>query len=138
MFDNGGYSASGMPGPGDTYHSRAVEYDIDEGTMTATLAWEFPGTFNVDPWYRDNWYTTYFGDADRLANGNVLITASSVSSTAGDARVFEVTKAEGEVVWEMQFPAGIGVYRSDRITPPLVYAIAQPYPGARASRCRRS
>ena len=52
----------------------------------------------------------------------MLITAGSVSSTAGDARVFEVTQAEGEVVWELQFPAGIGVYRSDRITPPLVHA----------------
>ena len=47
-------------------------------------------------------------------------------ATDGDVRVFEVTKAEGEVVWEMQFPAGIGVYRADRITPPLVHAIGQP------------
>jgi hypothetical protein len=53
----------------------------------------------------------------------LLITAGTVSTKAGDARVFEVTKADGEVVWELQFPAGIGVYRADRITPPLVQAV---------------
>ena len=56
----------------------------------------------------------------RLANGNVLITAGSVSANDGDARVFEVTKADGKVVWEFRMPPGIGVYRADRITPPLV------------------
>ena len=122
IFDNGGYSMT--PGGGQ-YHSRAVEYKIDEASKTATLVWEFPGTFNVDPWYKNNWYTQYYGDADRLANGNVLITAGSVSSTAGDARVFEVTKEDGNVVWELKFPAGTGVYRADRITPPLVHAIGQ-------------
>ena len=125
IFDNGGYSTSMVPG-GTTYHSRAVEYKIDEAKKTATLVWEFPGTFNVDAWYKNNWYTQYYGDADRLENGNVLIAAGSVSSKAGDARVFEVAKADGMVVWEMKFPAGIGVYRAERITPPLVHAITQP------------
>ncbi len=125
VFDNGGYPSNGMPGPGADYHSRAVEYQIDEATGTATLVWEFPGTFDVDPWYKNNWYTLYYGDADRLPNGNVLIIAGTVSTKAGDARVFEVTKTDGEVVWELRFPAGIGVYRADRITPPLVQSIDQ-------------
>jgi hypothetical protein len=123
VFDNGGYSTSMMPGGTTTYHSRAVEYKIDEAKKTATLAWEFPGTFTVDAWYKDKWYNSYFGDADRLANGNVLITAGSVSANDGDARVFEVTKADGKVVWEFRMPPGIGVYRADRIMPPLVHAI---------------
>ena len=124
VFDNGGYSTSMMPG-GTTYHSRAVEYAIDENAMTATLVWEFPGNFNVDSWYRDNWYNAYYGDADRLANGNVLVTAGSVGQNVGDARVFEVTKADGEVVWEFMLPPSYGVYRADRIVPPLVTAITQ-------------
>ncbi len=123
IFDNGGYS-SGFGGPTVTYHSRAVEYEIDESAKTATLVWEFPGNFNVDSWYKNNWYNAYFGDADRLANGNVLITAGSVSANNGDSRVFEVTKADGKVVWEFQLDSGYGIYRADRITPPLVKAIA--------------
>lgn len=121
VFDNGGYSTSGMPSA--AYHSRVLEFKTDETKKTATLVWEFPGTFNVDTWYKTKWYTTYYGDADRLANGNTLITAGSVSSTNGDARIFEVTKDEGKVVWELRFDSGVGFYRADRITPPLVHAI---------------
>jgi hypothetical protein len=124
VFDNGGYSMSMFPG-GTTYHSRAVEYKIDENAKTATLVWEFPGNFNVDAWYKDKWYNAYFGDADRLANGNVLIAAGSVSANAGDARVFEVMKADGKVVWEFKLPSSFGVYRAHRIVPPLVKALSQ-------------
>jgi len=119
FFDNGGYSYMSTT----TYHSRAVEYKIDESAKTATLVWEFPGTFSVDSWYKNSWYTSYFGDADRLANGNVLITAGSLGASTGDARVFEVMKADGKVVWEFKLPTTYGVYRADRITPPLVHAI---------------
>jgi hypothetical protein len=125
IFDNGGYSASMMPGGTTTYHSRAIEYKIDEAKQTASPVWEFPGTFTVDSWYKDKWYNSYFGDADRLANGNVLVAAGSVSSNTGDARVFEVTKADGKVVWEFKLPSSFGVYRADRITPPLVKAVTQ-------------
>jgi hypothetical protein len=124
VFDNGGYS-TGFGGPTTTYHSRAVEYKIDENGKTATLVWEFPGTFNVDAWYKNNWYNAYFGDADRLANGNVLIAAGSLSANNGDARVFEVQKSDGKVVWEFKLPSSFGVYRADRIDPPLLKAISQ-------------
>jgi hypothetical protein len=121
FFDNGGYS----PGTSTTtHHSRAVEYQVDESAKTATLVWEFPGNFDVDSWYKNDWYTSYFGDADRLANGNVLITAGSVSANDGDARVFEVTKADGTVVWEFRLPSSFGVYRADRIDPPLVKPVS--------------
>jgi hypothetical protein len=126
FFDNGGYSASMFPGTGGTtYHSRAVEYKIDEGGKSATLVWEFPGSFNVDAWYKNNWYDAYFGDADRLANGNVLITSGSLGSNEGDSRVFEVTKSDGKVVWEFKLPSATGVYRADRIDPPLIKPISQ-------------
>jgi hypothetical protein len=123
FFDNGGYNASGMGGT--TYHSRAVEYQIDEAKKTATLVWEFPGSFNVDTWYKNTWYTGYYGDANRLPNGNVLIAAGSVGANAGDARVFEVQKVDGKVVWEFKLDPGYGVYRANRMTPPLLKAINQ-------------
>jgi hypothetical protein len=123
FFDNGGYSGVvGEEGNPHGYHSRAVEYKIDEATMTATLVWEFPGTFSADSWYKTDWYLPFWGDADRLANGNVLVTAGVRGATA-ESRIFEVTKQDGKVVWEFRLPVDYGVYRSDRITPPLVHAI---------------
>lgn len=123
FFDNGGYSGVvGEEGNPHGYHSRAVEYLIDEQAKTATLVWEFPGDFPVDPWYKNDWYLPFWGDADRLANGNVLITAG-VRGTSVQSRIFEVTKEEGEVVWEFRLPPDFGVYRSERIEPPLVHAI---------------
>jgi hypothetical protein len=52
FFDNGGYSG-GAGGSTTMFHSRAVEYQIDEGAKTATLVWEFPGNAAVP----DSWYT---------------------------------------------------------------------------------
>jgi len=126
FFDNGGYDnmMTFPPPPATVHHSRAVEYKIDEAKKTATLVWEFPGTFNVDTWYKNTWYTPYWGDADRLANGNVLITAGAMG-TASETRIFEVTKADGKVVWDFRLGPDIGVYRADRITPPLVKAVTQ-------------
>jgi len=126
FFDNGGYDNSfGFPSTNTTtHHSRAVEYQVDENKRTATLVWEFPGSFTVDSWYQNNWYQPFWGDADRLANGNVLVTAGSRGSGT-ESRIFEVTKQDGKVVWEFHLGPDIGVYRSQRITPPLLQAIAQ-------------
>ncbi len=123
FYDNGGYSsAAASGGTTATYHSRALEYQVDENARTATLIWEFPGKFSVpDAWYTDNWYSPFWGDVDRLPNGNFLVTAGIRSPTV-ESRVFEVTKDDGKVVWEFRFPPDYGVYRSDRITPPLVHS----------------
>lgn len=120
FFDNGGWMTRCAK---DEYHSRIVEYQLDEATKTATLVWEFPGTFSVsDTWY--DWYSPYWGDADRLANGNVLV-AAGILDPNKESRVFEVSKAEGEVVWELHLPNLYGMYRADRIDPPLVRPISQ-------------
>jgi len=73
---------------------------------------------------KNDWYQPFWGDADRLANGNVLITAG-VRGSGTESRVFEVTKADGKVVWEFRLGPDIGIYRAERITPPLVKAIPQ-------------
>lgn len=119
FFDNGGWTTRCAK---DEYHSRVVEYELD-GT-NATLVWEFPGSFDVpDTWYTD-WYSPYWGDADRLENGNVLVAAGILASTM-ESRVFEVSKADGKVVWEFRLPNFYGMYRADRIAPPLVHPIGQ-------------
>ncbi|HWP04753.1 MAG TPA: aryl-sulfate sulfotransferase [Polyangiaceae bacterium] len=117
FYDNEGWSShTGGEGNG-TYHTKVVEYQLDQAKKEATLTWEFPGKFAVDAWYKNDWATPIWGDANRLPNGNVLITAGVKSSTA-KTRIFEVTR-EGEVVWGFEWPsANNGSYRANRISPP--------------------
>ncbi|HEY4185125.1 MAG TPA: aryl-sulfate sulfotransferase [Polyangia bacterium] len=123
FFDNGGYGNGATGGTTTQFHSRAVEYQVDETKKTATLIWEFPGDATVpDAWYTNKWYTPFWGDVDRLPNGNHLI-AAGIRSTTVESRVFEVTKDDRKVVWEFRFPPDYGVYRADRIVPPLVHPI---------------
>jgi hypothetical protein len=117
MYDNQGWTGH-MGGEGNgSFHSRVVEYAFDQAKKEATLTWEFPGDFDVDPWYKNTWATPIWGDADRLANGNVLVTAG-VKSSSVKTRIFEVTRS-GEVVWGFEWPAANnGSYRAMRISPP--------------------
>ena len=110
-------------GTADRGFSRVVEYALDTDSMEATIVWEFPGDFDVDDWYRNEWFTNYWGDADRQPNGNTLITAGNVPGHGGSpSRIFEVTP-DGDVVWEISLPEN-GLYRSQRISPPpLIEAI---------------
>jgi hypothetical protein len=65
--------------------SRAVEYRLDLGTMTATLVWEYrhiPALF-----------TPIVGSVQRFQNGNTLVGFGAA------ARMVEVTAA-GQVLWE--------------------------------------
>jgi hypothetical protein len=121
FYDNGGWSGSVDNTAG--YHSRAIEYKIT-GT-TATLNWEFPGTFTVtDTWYTNTWYSPFWGDADQLPNGNVLVAAGHIGA-GKESRVFEVARANGQIVWELRLPTNYGVYRAERVTPPLVRRLGQ-------------
>ncbi len=114
LYDNGGYA--GVGGGGTNFHSRVLEYQVDQDGREATLVWEFPGDFAVDSWYTNDWYAAFWGDADRLANDNVLITAGL---KGGDlqTRIFEVTR-DGQIVWEIRLPTNQGSYRAERLSPP--------------------
>ena len=46
FFDNDGWDFA--QGPGE-YHSRILEFAVNEETKEAELVWEFPGSFDVDP-----------------------------------------------------------------------------------------
>jgi len=118
FYDNQGWmSHTGGEGNG-SYHTRVVEYKLDEPNKTATLAWEFPGSFDVDAWYKNDWSTPIWGDADRLSNDDVLVTAG-VRGAGTHTRLFEVTRT-GEVVWAIEWPENNGSYRADRIEQPPV------------------
>jgi hypothetical protein len=117
FYDNEGWSShTGGEGNG-TYHTQVVEYQLDQAKKEATLTWSFPGDFDVDAWYKNDWATPIWGDANRLENGNVLICAG-VKSSSAKTRIFEVTRA-GDVVWGFEWPtANNGSYRANRISPP--------------------
>jgi hypothetical protein len=132
FFDNGGYTGRIEDGNPGNLHSRALEYAIDEEELTATLVWEWPGTFDVDEFYRTDYYVPFWGDADRLQNGNVLIAAGRSGSAPETpvSRVTEIAKDDGQVVWELRMPreqgADYGIYRAERVYPlPLVRPIGE-------------
>ena len=116
FFDNDGWDFA--QGPGD-YHSRILEFTINEQTKVAELVWEFPGDFEgLDSWFTEEFYCPFWGDANRLENYNVLV-AAGVRGAGSFSHVFEVTD-DGEVVWDFALPEDHGVYRATRITPPLI------------------
>jgi hypothetical protein len=82
IFDNGNLRP-GVTSP----HSRVVEIE----PLAGTLAWQY-----ADP-TRPEFFSPYMGGADRLENGNTLVTESAFG------RLFEVTAA-GETVWEYVIP----------------------------------
>jgi hypothetical protein len=117
FFDNDGFTFPIEDGNPQGRHTRAVEYQIDENAKTATLVWEWPGSFAVDAWYTTDLYVPFWGDADRLENGNVMITAGRRGTVAAtpESRIIEVHKESGDVVWELLLPKDHGVYRSERM-----------------------
>jgi hypothetical protein len=106
MYDNG---------DGDRGYSRAIEYAIDEDGGDAYIVWEYPRAGSED----DVWFNGVWGDADRLDNGNTLITAGSTLANSSPCRLFEVD-VDGNKVWELWLESDdpeqtFGAYASDRI-----------------------
>ncbi len=97
--------------------SRAVEYELNLSKKTSRIAWQYSGFPNK------SWMTLYWGDADRLPNGNTLITAGTWVK-GQRSHIFEVTP-DWKRVWEIRLPfvkksgRSVGVYNSQRLAPPL-------------------
>ena len=94
--------------------SRMVEITIDEETFTANVTWEWTAP--------KEYYSSIWGDADRLPNSNRL--GCFGTRTHGEfedisARLVEVNDT-GKIVWEMNFPKkgdiAYGIYRVERFS----------------------
>jgi hypothetical protein len=91
--------------------SRLVEIQIDEDAMIAHEVWSWQAPVE--------YYSAYWGDADRLPNGNRLGTFGTLGHPHGNfgARLVEVN-SRGEIVWEHSYknsPAySYGIYRMER------------------------
>lgn len=94
LFDNGNFH--------NPPYSRAVEYQLDEQAMKATLVWEFRHTPDV--------YTPAMGSVQRLPDGSTLIGWGTASSSGGP--VLTEVKPDNSIALEFSYPPGITSYRA--------------------------
>ena len=94
--------------------SRIVEITIDENKKTANETWTYEAPIEL--------YTSIWGDADRLPNGNRLGTFGSMYHylSSRNAIVIEINE-QREIVWQMEFVENnvynYGIYRTERFIP---------------------
>jgi hypothetical protein len=103
VFDNGGYAGYGSPNPGSRFgmnnalrsYSRVLEFN----PVTLEPVWECrPSSLGyAQPFQSDGFFSNYVSGAQRLPNGNTLVTEGA------DGRFLEVTP-DFEVVWEYISP----------------------------------
>jgi hypothetical protein len=120
VFDNGGSSGYGFANPiapnGVGAFARATSRVLEINPVTLELVWSY-----TNP----RFFSTNISGAQRLPNGNTLITAGA------GGRMFEVTK-EGAIVWEYMYPlfgganASNAVYRAYRIPYAWIPQIMRP------------
>ena len=109
VFDNGGSSGYGFASPiapdGTGAFARATSRVLEINPVTLELVWSY-----ANP----RFFSTNISSAQRLPNGNTLVTAGA------GGRIFEVTR-EGTIVWEYMYPlfsganASNAVYRAYRV-----------------------
>jgi hypothetical protein len=109
VFDNGGSSGYGFVNPiapnGTGAFARATSRVLEINPVTLQLVWSYTA---------QRFFSTNISSAQRLPNGNTLITAGA------GGRLFEVTN-QGAIVWEYLYPvfgggaASNAVYRSYRL-----------------------
>jgi hypothetical protein len=96
VFDNGGWGGYGSPSGTSRYGINSAHRDysrvIEFNPLTLEIVWEYTASkAGFADIYR--FYSPYISAAQRLPNGNTMITEGS------DGRIFEVTK-DYKTVWE--------------------------------------
>jgi hypothetical protein len=109
VFDNGGASGYGFANPiapdGRGAFVRPTSRVLEINPVTLELVWSY-----TNP----RFFSTNISSAQRLPNGNTLVTAGA------GGRMFEITR-EGAIVWEYMYPQFSGanssnaVYRAYRV-----------------------
>ena len=111
LFDNGGASVYGRPSAtalkGQDIYARPTSRVLEIDPVSLKLAWSYTAPA---------FFATNISSAQRLANGNTLITEGP------DGRLFEVN-TDGAIVWEYVYPVFTGgrgrptnsVYRAYRV-----------------------
>ncbi len=128
VFDNGGSAGYGPANPqspnGFNAVSRFNSRVLEINPVTMEVVWEYARAGQE----RFRFFSSYVSSAQRLPNGNTLITEGA------GGRLFELT-ADGEIVWEYvnPFPADEDpggwtsrIYRAYRVPYDWVPQVAQP------------
>jgi hypothetical protein len=117
VFDNGGSAGYGYPNPGAPDgvrsvlrdHSRVVEFN----PVSLEVIWQYPeGPLKLESYLQ--LYSSFISSAQRLPNGNTLITEGV------DGHLIEVTR-DNEIVWDYVSPYYDkerhmnGIYRAYRV-----------------------
>ena len=103
LFDNGGQSGYGLPNDnapdGISVMQRAYSRVLEFDPISKEIVWEYAPNKKSPPDQKAGFdlYSPFISSAQRLPNGNTLITEGS------DGRIIEVTKDQ-EVVWEYLSP----------------------------------
>ena len=103
VFDNGGWAGYGIPNPGAPKGVKAAQRDfsrvLEIDPVSLRIVWQYtPSEAGfVVPLDASRFYSPFISSAQRLPNGNTLITEGS------DGRLLEVTP-EHELVWEYICP----------------------------------
>lgn len=103
VFDNGGWAGYGAPNPGSPtgFHNALRDYSrvLELDPMTCKTVWQYTPLEAglVTPVDANRFYSPFISSAQRLINGNTLITEGS------GGRIVEVTP-EHEIVWEYISP----------------------------------
>ena len=99
VYDNGGWAGYDAPNPGSPHGVKAAQRDfsriLEFDPITLEIVWQYTpkeAGFLI-PLDASRFYSPFISSAQRLPNGNTLITEGS------DGRIFEVT-ADHEIVWE--------------------------------------
>jgi len=108
VYDNGGFGGYGDPNPGSVDgtnnalrdYSRVLQID----PVTLEIKWQYTPVEAGHNLFSDasKFYSSYISSAQRLPNGNTLITEGS------DGRLLEVTP-DHEIVWEYINPYYTGI-----------------------------
>lgn len=100
-IDNGNLTLFDNGRAGDPFHPAAAkEYELDETTMTATLAWS-----HVEDAMS---YSRAIGNAQRLSNGNTLI---NYGLTINQRLLFNVVTPDNRRVFDLSFEDTLRSYR---------------------------
>lgn len=103
LFDNGNFHVPP--------YSRAVEYQLDEINLTATLVWEFRNTPDA--------FGPFMGNVQRLSGGNTVIGWGGTNPNISEVR------ADGSKAFELSLDTGVFNYRGYRYE--WIGTAARPY-----------
>jgi hypothetical protein len=125
VFDNGGDAGFGAPTSqaptGYRVDRRDYSRVIEIDPITLEIVWELDGVKlggKSGFFGKYKFYSSHISSAQRLPNGNTLVTEGA------EGRLFEVTP-EFEIVWEYVNPDG-GIYRAYRVPYEWVSQLPKP------------